>query len=468
MTRRRRASFALAAVACAVGAVLLLAAGRPTRTTPSGAGAPLARTPLWSARRVPALLVRTVEQAAQARAGTALTKKLGEIVAPVRACVAVDGADGSLARIDTDRALAPASTLKLLTATAALNRLGPDHRFTTRVLADRARNLVLVGGGDPLLATPEHIAFEHARAPYRDAPFTALTELADAVAAAGVHDVSGALLVDDHVHDPLRFLPAWKPIYAQEGDVGALGALTVDGGHTDARDQTPAPDPALTTGRRLAAMLGARGITITGGVRRGPASGDLREVAHVDSPSLSDIVGEMLTSSDNYTAEELLRDIAVRSGSGEVPATTELGVRIVEDEMDVLGVPRTGLVMRDGSGLAPADRVTCTTMLRLIELATEPRFAAVDRGLAVAARTGTLAQRFVGDPLAGRLRAKTGSIAGVVGLVGVVDGLDTLRFAFLANGDFSAGAGAQLQVEVARALGSVPALRAPPDLVPPP
>src|SRR5205823_8446360 len=244
-----------------------------------------------------------------------------------------------------------------------------------------------------------------------------------------------------------------------------LGALTVDGGYTDARDQTPAPDPALTTGQRLAAMLGARGITITGGVRRGLASGDLREVAHVDSPSLSDIVGEMLTSSDNYTAEELLRDIAVRSGSGEVPASTELGIRIVEDEMDVLGVPRTGLVMRDGSGLAPADRVTCTTMLRLIELATEPRFAAVDRGLAVAARTGTLAQRFVGDPLAGRLRAKTGSIAGVVGLVGVVDGPDALRFAFLANGDFSANFGAQLQVEVARAVGSVPDVRAPPDLV---
>ncbi len=380
----------------------------------------------------------------------------------------VDGAQGSLARIGADRALAPASTLKLLTATAALNRLGPDHRFTTRVLADGAGSVVLVGGGDPLLATPEHIVFEHARAPYRDAPFTALTQLADAVAAAGVRDVRGALLVDDHLHDPRRFLPAWKPIYAQEGDVGSLGALTVDGGYADARDQTPAPDPALTTGQRLAAMLGARGITIAGGVRRGLASADMHEVAHVDSPSLSDIVGEMLTSSDNYTAEQLLRDLAVSSGSGQVPATTELGIRIVEKEMDALGVPRTGLVMRDGSGLAPDDRVTCTTMLRLIELATEPRFAAIDRGLAVAGRTGTLAQRFVGDPLAGKLRAKTGSIAGVVGLVGIVDGLDDVHFAFLANGDFSGDAGAQLQVEVARAVGAVPDVRAPPDLVPPP
>jgi len=77
--------------------------------------------------------------------------------------------------------------------------------------------------------------------------------------------------------------------------------------------------------------------------------------------------------------------------------------------------------------------------------------------------------RFLGDPLAGRLRAKTGHIDGVVGLAGVIPtSAGLVRFAFLANGDFSAGAGAQLQVEVARAVGSIPDVRAPPDLVPPP
>ena len=466
MTTRRRATFVLLASACAVGAVVSLAAVRPTRAHRTVAETPQVRTPLVSARRVPTLLVRTVESATQARAADALTKKLTETVASVHACVAVDGIRGSLARIGTDQALTPASTLKLLTATTAINVLGPEHHFTTRVLADAGGNLVVVGGGDPLLATPEHMVYEHSQAAYRDAPFTPLTGLADAVVAAGVHAVSGALLVDDHLHDPLRFLPAWKPIYALQGDIGALGALTVDGGFADANDRTPAPDPAVTTGQRLAAMLGARGVTISGGVKRGLASEDMREIAHVDSPALSAIVGEMLTSSDNYTAETLLRDLAMTAG--DAPATTDKGVRIVEHEMDVLGISRTGLVMHDGSGLAPADRATCATMLQLVGLAGQPRFAAIDRGLAIAARSGTLVNRFVGDPLAGKLRAKTGSISGVVGLVGVIDGPNHLRFAFLANGAFSSGAGAQLQADVARAVGATPDLRVPTDLVPSP
>jgi D-alanyl-D-alanine carboxypeptidase/D-alanyl-D-alanine-endopeptidase (penicillin-binding protein 4) len=467
VTRRASAGLALAGLACAAGAVFLLASLRPAPAHPTADAAPQVRTPLWSPRRVPGLLVRTIESAARARAGDALTKQLAPIIAPVHACVAVDGSLGSLARLGNDLALAPASTMKLLTATTAINLLGPDHRFTTRVLADPGGDLVVVGGGDPLLATPEHIVYEHSQPAYRNAPFTPLASLADAVVAAGVHNVGGALVVDDHVHETLRFLPAWKPIYARESDVGSLGALTVDGGYADTADRTPAPDPALTAGQRLATMLAARGVKIAGGVRRGLAPTSAHEVAHVDSPPLSSVVGEMLTSSDNYSAEELLRDLAVGAAGG-APATTALGTLLVAHELDVLGISRTGLIMNDGSGLAPSDRVTCTTMLQLIELAAQPKFAAIDLGLAIAGRTGTLAERFVGDPLAGKLRAKTGSIAGVVGLVGVIDGPDDLRFAFLANGDFSAGAGAALQAEVARAVASTPDLRIPPDLVPRP
>jgi D-alanyl-D-alanine carboxypeptidase/D-alanyl-D-alanine-endopeptidase (penicillin-binding protein 4) len=482
VTARRRAGLVLAALVCVLGALATAASARPAAGSPRAAlatstrsadatgdptGSPTGGTPLWSARRVPALFDALALRATYDRATVELTQRLASIVAPAgAACVAVDGPGGALARIGADHALAPASTLKLVTATATIARLGPGHRFTTRVVTEPTTgDLVVVGGGDPMLATPEYAARVRAQPRFRETPFTDLGALADAVVAAGVHEVRGALVVDDHLHDTRRFLPDWKPAYAQEGDIGALGALTVDGGFDTVTEQ-PAVDPAVTTGLRLAAMLEARGVHVAGGVRRGVAPAGAREVAHVSSARLADLVGEMLTSSDNYTAEQLLRGLA--AAAGDVPATTTAGVVRAERELDALGVPRAGLVMHDGSGLAPTDRVTCATLLRLVELAREPRFAAVDDGLAVAARTGTLAARFTGSPLAGRLRAKTGSIGGVVGLAGVVDRPDALSFAFIANGNFSSGAGEQLQSEVATAIGATPDLRAPRGVVPAP
>ena len=70
----------------------------------------------------------------------------------------------------------PASTTKLLTSTAALSRLGPDHTFSTRVVRGAGSRIVLVGGGDPYLA--------RAAAPRGAAPRASLAELADDTAAA--------------------------------------------------------------------------------------------------------------------------------------------------------------------------------------------------------------------------------------------------------------------------------------------
>ena len=467
MSGRKVATFVAVSVACAASAAYLITSVRPARATPNQTSVHPAAVPAWSARRVPALLVQDVEQARRARAAEALTSRLHGIVAPEDACVAVDGPTGALARIHADTALAPASTMKLLTGTTAIDVLGPQARFRTRVVSDGSGNVFLVGGGDPLLATPAFIAGAPDRPLDHGTPFTPLSALADAIVRAGVRHVRDALVVDDHLHDTLRFLPVWKPIYGQEGDIGSLGALTVDRGFSDPATNTLAADPAVTTGLALTDLLAQRGVIVTGGVRRGRAPATAREIAHVDSSPIAAIVGEMLTNSDNYVAEELVRDIAA-AHDDHVPATTAAGTALVTGEMRRLHISTAGLVMRDGSGLSHDDRVSCATMLGLIELASEPRFAAVNAGLAIAARTGTLENRFIGDSLAGRLRAKTGSISGVVGLVGIVDGSDPLHFAFLANGGFSSAAGAQLQSEVAQAVASTPDVRVPSHLVPPP
>jgi D-alanyl-D-alanine carboxypeptidase/D-alanyl-D-alanine-endopeptidase (penicillin-binding protein 4) len=467
VSRRKQLGFVLVALVTATAAALCFAGVRPAAARAASQVAPPARTSFWSARRIPGVFAEAVAAAAQARAGAALVTRLTPILAPFQVCVAVRGQAGPLANINATLPLAPASTLKLLTATTAIDRIGAGNSLTTRALTDSSGHLIVVGGGDPRLATPDYITRQRTQARFRDAPFTPLADLADAIVAAGVHSVTGALLVDDHLHDSLRYLPDWKPVYGQEGDIGSLGALSVNGGFEAPEFATPAADPALTTGQALASLLAARGVTVAGGVRHGLAPAEAHQIAKVESPPLSAIIGEMLTNSDNYTAETLLRDLAEGSDGG-APATTETGTKVVIQEMTNLGVRTDGLVLHDGSGLAPDDRVTCAALLSIIELASTPKFAAIDKGLPIAAQTGTLAARFGGGPLAGKLRAKTGSLAGVVGLVGVIDGPADLHFAFLANGDFSSGTGAQLQAEVADALGSTPEPTVPPDLVPAP
>jgi D-alanyl-D-alanine carboxypeptidase/D-alanyl-D-alanine-endopeptidase (penicillin-binding protein 4) len=163
----------------------------------------------------------------------------------------------------------------------------------------------------------------------------------------------------------------------------------------------------------------------------------------------------MVTASDNYAAETLTREIGVaRSRSGTTRAGTAAIVSVLADR----GITTRGTALVDGSGLAATNRVTCDTLVGVVDLAAHAPFTALDQGLAVAGRTGTLARRFVGDPLQGVLRAKTGHIDGVAGLAGIVDDAEHLRFAFLVNGHFTTAQGEALQTTVARLVAAYPQL----------
>lgn len=104
--------------------------------------------------------------------------------------------------LNAGQPMTPASNTKLLTSVLAIARLGPDHRFETRVLTANppdstgktTGDLRIVGGGDPMLSGRT--------IPYRKGlndgdPLKALGELADQVVAAGVHEIDGDILGDD-------------------------------------------------------------------------------------------------------------------------------------------------------------------------------------------------------------------------------------------------------------------------------
>ena len=452
MTRRGRAAARILALVLLALAVVCLVAGlRDDRVeAATSSDNRTATTPLLSARRMPFVFVDEVTR-------SRFQASLEAFAAAHNACIAVGDGNGTLATVNGDRALAPASTIKLLTAVAALQTLGADHTFVTRALAADG-NVYLVGAGDPVLSTPAYATRLH------DSPRTAtdvttnLTALADAIAATDVDSVN-TIVADASRHDEVDFLPDWKANYVNE--VGALSALTLDDGFAG---NTRVDDPALLAADQLATMLRERGVSV-GGTTTGTAPEGAQELASVSSPSLGDIVASMLTSSDNLTAELLTREIGIaRGGDGSTPA----GTAAIVATLDELGVPTASLDIRDGSGLAPTNRVTCDAILGALALATRPEFSAIDRGLSVAGQTGTLVNRLRGDPLAGVLRAKTGQIEDVAGLAGVVDDAEHLRFAFVVNEDFSTAGGQALQVELARLVAAYPDAPSPDQVVPAP
>ncbi|HZN13238.1 MAG TPA: D-alanyl-D-alanine carboxypeptidase [Acidimicrobiales bacterium] len=457
MVRRWLAPVALAAITigAAVGALM------PARTRTPSRPAVAARAGVLSPRRLPDLLARAV-------ADGNLHRRLDGVLADTDlgagrtdSCLIVTYDGDTIYDTRPDRALTPASTLKLLTAAVALKRLGADSRLDTTVVAKTAPNdgvvagdLWLVGGGDPLLGTADYAGS------FKDQPrlFTDLAALADSVARAGVRTVTGGVVGDETRYDTQRYVPSWKPVYASDGDVGPLSALAFDDGFVEWKPKAiAAPAPATRAAAVFTELLKARGVTINAAPADGRAPAGARTVATLPSLPLRQVVGEMLIHSDNESAELLTKELGRRFGAG---GTTTAGVAVIRKTLTDLGLNIDATTMNDGSGLDPADKVTCSLLLSLITGPTKDDLLAA--GLAVAARTGTLFDRLLNTAAAERLRAKTGTLEGVLGLAGLVDPIapnkQPLTFAFLANSlpRPSEARGKRLQQRLGEALAAYP------------
>jgi len=328
---------------------------------------------------------------------------------------------------DPGRLVTPASTTKILTAVAVLKALGPDERFSTTVVAGAAGEVVLVGGGDPMLTAREE--------PVHPAP-ARLAELAEEVTEALGGAPVRRVVVDESLFTGPRLGPAWKRSYVTDGDVAPVSALAVDEGRTGTRPGAPrVPDPAMDAGRDLAKLLGAKRVG------RGTAPDRARVLAEVESPPVSALVEEMLSRSDNDLAEALGRHVALAVGepatfAGEAAALR----RVLGPLLQRAGVRPELIAVRDASGLSRDSRLAPAVLTRLLAVAArDPRYAAVLSGLPVAGFDGTLAERFRTPPAsraAGEVRAKTGSLSGVSALAGVVRTREgrLLSFALLADG----------------------------------
>jgi D-alanyl-D-alanine carboxypeptidase/D-alanyl-D-alanine-endopeptidase (penicillin-binding protein 4) len=130
---------------------------------------------------------------------------------------------------------------------------------------------------------------------------------------------------------------------------------------------------------------------------------------------MEDLLAEVLRQSDNGGAELITKEVG-RQVTGS--ATTAAGVAAIRADLQADQLPVDQLSAVDGSGLDRSDRVSCQLILAALQRS--GLVGPLTRGLSVAGQTGTLQDRFIATPAAGRLEAKTGTLEGVSALSGFV------------------------------------------------
>jgi len=137
-----------------------------------------------------------------------------------------DAATGApLYALNEDRLFLPASNLKLFTAALAIERLGPDYRFRTRVLVEPSGDLVLLGSGDPSLSGRLY--------PYRKdtppgPPFDPIEDLAAQIVARGIRRIEGDIAGDDRLFPWVPYPPSWSADDTEREYGAPISALSVD------------------------------------------------------------------------------------------------------------------------------------------------------------------------------------------------------------------------------------------------
>lgn len=336
-----------------------------------------------------------------------------------------------------DTPAATASTMKLLTAGAALMALGPNYRVTTNVYADPTdpSTIIIVGAGDPTLSRTK----VGSQSVYKDAP--KLSDLAVQVntwaTANNVPKINKIVLDSTLFTDP-KWEPSWERSEQTEGYMSEVSALQVDGDRTDPTKETSkrSTTPVMNAGKYFRTALGAIAKTAT--LVEGKVPNNSTNIASVNSQPISVWIKHMLLVSDNTEAEYLARLVAVKQGLSASFGSIDLAIK---KSLLSTGLNTTGVVIKDGSGLSNNNKVAPSVLAKFMVLVNQEfaDFGVIKQGLPISHESGSLASRFGGDNIdaAGHILAKTGWIKKGYTLAGIINAKDgtTLTFAIYALGD---------------------------------
>ena len=333
-------------------------------------------------------------------------------------------ADSVLYKVNERQALRPASTMKVVTAVAALDRLGGSHQFLTKLYytgevqdSTLYGDLYCVGGFDPAFNSDDMRAF------------------VESVQQMGVDTIRGRIVADRTMKDGDLFGEGW----CWDDDNPKISPLSLG------RD--------IDFLERFVKELSNEGIVLDIRLSEGSLPSEARILCS-RFHTMDQILQRMMKMSDNFYAEAMFYQIA--SSTGRRPAKAKDAASVIKQLIQKVGNGKNPYRIADGSGLSLYNYVTPELETRLLRYAYRNKniYEHLLPSLPIAGWDGTLKTRMKGTAAEGNVKAKTGTVTGVSALAGYCTAANghQLCFSMINQGIMKSDTGRNFQDRVCNAL----------------
>lgn len=377
----------------------------------------------------------------------------------------------ALLSVNAGQPMNPASTMKLVTTYAALKSLGPAYTWKTSIWADGEirdgrldGDLIIRGGGDPYLTIERLWLLQHALRlkGVREIAGDLVLDLSlyelppldagefDGEPLAAYNAVPSPLVVNFNAQnllltvdgDTVRVRPEWplgnlrfvsnlrlsdEPCNGWRSEVDAripdpgVPELVLEGSYPRACGEKTLPlnlfEPPFNFVVSFRTLWEESGGKWRGDVAPGMAPVDRPPLLEFESPPL----GEMIRPLNKYSSNIMTRMLFLTLGqhASGAPATLGKSVPALHGALREEGLDFPELVLENGSGLSRDERISASSMVRLLQAAARsPYFSEFEAALPIAAVDGTMRKRANGA--AGHAHLKTGSLKDVRAVAGYV------------------------------------------------
>ncbi len=334
-------------------------------------------------------------------------------------------ADSVIFRHNERQLMRPASTLKMIVAVAALDRLGYKYKYKTTLACTGdvdsgvlRGDLFCKGGFDPAFTMSD------------------MNDFVDSLKSLGVDTVAGDICADFSMKDDDRLGEGW----CWDDDNPVLSPLLVSRKDDFAESFKKKLDRA--------------GIVVEGNIRAGRTPGSARKICTVERP-IGDVMIRMMKKSDNLYSESVFYHLAAEAGYYS-PATAKQGRQVINKMIQQLGFKPSKYYIADGSGLSLYNYVSPELEVAFLKHAYKHKdiYEPLREVMPVAGVDGTLDDRMGRGYARGNVHAKTGTVTGVSALAGYCTAANghVLCFSIINMGIRHTSSGRRFQDRVCEAL----------------